>query len=577
MWMAWRLELENIGKRYPGVVANDGVGLRVAPGQIHAVLGENGAGKSTLMKIIFGAVQPDAGTIRFNGDIVQMRTPHVARSLGVAMVFQHFSLFDTLSVAENVWLGLDRKPGLVEVARRIREVAAGYGLDIAPDRPVHTLSVGERQRVEIIRALLTDPKLLILDEPTSVLAPQAVHKLFDTLRKLAATGCSILYISHKLDEIRALCHHCTVMRAGKVVAEVDPARESNASLSRLMVGADIARPSRKPAQPGAVALELKGLSQPAADPYGVALQNVNLQLRAGEMLGIAGVSGNGQRELLAVLSGEDARAPRGFDDAGNLRVAPGSLQLFGTPLAGSSPEQRRHAGLRVVPEERLGRGAVPAMDLAANTLLTHTGADSVRHGWLRWDAVAARTQAIIARFGVRATGPQAAAQSLSGGNLQKFIVGREISGAPKVLVVAQPTWGVDVGAAAHIRAELLALRDAGCALLVISEELDELFDICDRIAVMARGRLSPALPIAEATVERIGQWMSGLWDAAVPPHGLPLRVGEEETGQSEIGSSDAVLAAMPVATAAPDLLPAGGEDRGVERAAASPRSQHAQA
>ena len=322
--MAWRLELENIGKRYPGVVANDGVGLRVAPGQIHAVLGENGAGKSTLMKIIFGAVQPDCGSIRFDGVQVQVRTPHVARSLGVAMVFQHFSLFDTLSVAENVWLGMDRKPGLVEVARRIRGVAAGYGLDIAPERPVHTLSVGERQRVEIIRALLTDPKLLILDEPTSVLAPQAVHKLFGTLRKLAATGCSILYISHKLDEIRTLCHHCTVMRAGKVVAEVDPARESNASLSRLMVGADIARPKRRPAQPGVVALQLSGLSQPAADPYGVDLQDISLQLRTGEMLGIAGVSGNGQRELLAVLSGEDARAPRGSDDAGNLRVAPGS-------------------------------------------------------------------------------------------------------------------------------------------------------------------------------------------------------------------------------------------------------------
>ncbi len=510
--MVWRLELEGISKRYPGVVANADVSLRVAPGQIHAVLGENGAGKSTLMKIIDGAVQPDGGSIRFDGELVQMRNPHVARSLGVAMVFQHFSLFDTLSVAENVWLGLDRSSSLLEVTRRIREVAAGYGLDIAPERPVHTLSVGERQRVEIIRALLTDPKLLILDEPTSVLAPQAVHKLFDTLRQLAASGCSILYISHKLDEIRALCHHCTVMRAGRVVAEVDPARESNASLSRLMIGADIAPPTRRPAQPGAVALELIKLSQPAADPYGVDLHDINLQLRAGEMLGIAGVSGNGQQELLAVLSGEDARVPRSAETGRQPRADPRCMQLFGKPLAGSSPGQRRRAGLRVVPEERLGRGAVPAMDLAANTLLTHTGADTVRHGWLRWGAVRAQAQAIISRFGVHAAGPQAAAQSLSGGNLQKFVVGREIIGNPRVLVVAQPTWGVDVGAAAQIRAELLALRDAGCALLVISEELDELFEICDRIAVIARGRLSPALPIAEATVERIGQWMSGLWD-----------------------------------------------------------------
>ena len=518
--MVWRLELEGITKRYPGVVANDGVSLRVAPGQIHAVLGENGAGKSTLMKIIFGAVQPDAGAIRLNGDVVQMRNPHVARALGVSMVFQHFSLFDTLSVAENVWLGLDPGSTLAQVTQRIGEVAAGYGLDIDPARPVHTLSVGERQRVEIIRALLTRPQLLILDEPTSVLAPQAVQRLFDTLRKLAATGCSILYISHKLDEIRALCHHCTVMRAGRVVGEVDPAGESNASLSRLMIGADIALPSRNPAQPGAVALELKGLNQPAADPYGVALQNVNLQLRAGEILGIAGVSGNGQQELLAVLSGEDARRP----------VPADALRLFGQDLGGMAPGRRRRAGLRVVPEERLGRGAVPAMDLAANTLLTHADAQSVRAGWIRWPAVAAKARGIIARFGVRAAGPQALAQSLSGGNLQKFIMGREISGEPRALVVAQPIWGVDVGAAAQIRGELLALRDRGCALLVISEELDELFEIADRIAVIARGRLSPALPIAEASVEQVGQWMSGLWDAAAAAQAVAA--GHEEVDRA---------------------------------------------
>ena len=518
--MVWRLELEGITKRYPGVVANDGVSLRVAPGQIHAVLGENGAGKSTLMKIIFGAVQPDAGAIRLNGDVVQMRNPHMARTLGVSMVFQHFSLFDTLSVAENVWLGLDPGSTLAQVTQRIGEVAAGYGLDIDPARPVHTLSVGERQRVEIIRALLTRPQLLILDEPTSVLAPQAVQRLFDTLRKLAATGCSILYISHKLDEIRALCHHCTVMRAGRVVGEVDPAGESNASLSRLMIGADIAPPSRKPAQPGAVALELKGLNQPAADPYGVALQNVNLQLRAGEILGIAGVSGNGQQELLAVLSGEDARRP----------VPADALRLFGQDLGGMAPGRRRRAGLRVVPEERLGRGAVPAMDLAANTLLTHADAQSVRAGWIRWPAVAAKARGIIARFGVRAAGPQALAQSLSGGNLQKFIMGREISGEPRALVVAQPIWGVDVGAAAQIRGELLALRDRGCALLVISEELDELFEIADRIAVIARGRLSPALPIAEASVEQVGQWMSGLWDATAAAQAVAA--GHEEVDRA---------------------------------------------
>jgi general nucleoside transport system ATP-binding protein len=236
--MTPRLELTNISKQYPAVKANDRISLRVQPGEIHAVLGENGAGKSTLMKIIYGAVQPDEGEIVWNGQPVRMKNPHEARAHGISMVFQHFSLFDTLTVSQNVWLGLDKTMPLAQVVERIRAVAGEYGLDVDPLRPVHTLSVGERQRVEIVRALLTNPQLLILDEPTSVLTPQAVQRLFVTLRQLAAKGCSILYISHKLDEIRALCHHCTVLRAGRVTGEVDPAQESNASLSRLMIGAE---------------------------------------------------------------------------------------------------------------------------------------------------------------------------------------------------------------------------------------------------------------------------------------------------------------------------------------------------
>ena len=493
-----RLELSGITKRYPAVVANDAVSLRVAPGQIHAVLGENGAGKSTLMKIIYGAVRPDAGAMRWNGQPVQVASPTAARALGISMVYQHFSLFDTLTAAENVWLGLDKTLSLAKVTSRIVEVAREYGLEVDPLRPVHTLSVGERQRVEIVRALMTDPTLLILDEPTSVLTPQAVQSLFVTLRKLSSEGCSILYISHKLDEIRSLCHHCTVLRGGRVTGEVDPTQETNASLSRLMIGAEPPPLQHRPAKAAGVVLEVRGLTLAKQDPFGTALDAVSFAVRAGEVVGIAGVSGNGQQELMAALSGEDVRA------------AAGSIMLFGCDIAGAPPGQRRRAGLHFVPEERLGRGAVPTLSLAQNTLLTRTRAVG-RGGWLRTGDIAALADALIARFKVKAGGAAAAAKSLSGGNLQKFIVGREIDADPKLLIVSQPTWGVDVGAAAQIRGELLALRDKGCAVLVVSEELDELFEICDRLVVIAQGRVSPSVVTAQASVATIGEWMSGLW------------------------------------------------------------------
>jgi simple sugar transport system ATP-binding protein len=496
-----RLELSGISKQYPAVRANDRVALRVQPGEIHAVLGENGAGKSTMMKIIYGAVQPDEGEIRWNGQPVTIKSPAQARSLGISMVYQHFSLFDTLTAAENVWLGLDKAMTLAQVTQRIGEVAHTYGLDVDAARPVHTLSVGERQRVEIIRALLTDPQLLILDEPTSVLTPQAVEKLFVTLRQLSHRGCSILYISHKLDEIRALCHHCTVMRGGKVTGEVDPRQESNAGLSRLMIGAEPPPLQHRASQAGATLLDVRALNLNRQDPFGVDLRDVSFRVRAGEIVGVAGVSGNGQQELMAALSGEDTRA------------APGTITLGGADIAQTGPRERRALGLHFVPEERLGRGAVPLLSLSQNTLLTRTETVS-KAGWIATGRVQRLAEDLIARFNVRAGGAGATAKSLSGGNLQKFIVGREIAAGPKLLIVSQPTWGVDVGAAAQIRGELLALRDAGCALLVVSEELDELFEISDRLLVIAKGRLSPSVPTAEASTLQIGEWMSGLWDAA---------------------------------------------------------------
>jgi len=499
-----RLQLTGITKAYPGVVANSDVSLTVMPGETHAVLGENGAGKSTLMKIIYGSVKPDAGEIKLNGQVMQIRNPKEARANGISMVFQHFNLFDTMTVAENVWLGLARS-SLEQVTASILAKATEYGLDIDPTRPVHTLSVGEMQRVEIIRALLTRPELLILDEPTSVLTPQAVEKLFVVLKKLASEGCSILYISHKLHEIRELCSACTVLRGGKVTGVCNPQEESNASLSRMMIGAEPPLLERNARKAGSAAMHVKGLNLEREDQFGVDLHDIHLHIRSGEVVGIAGVSGNGQKELLYALSGEDCRAPRG------------SIHMGETDVSRMHPGARRKLGLHFVPEERLGRGAVPTLSLAHNMLLTRT--ESIAYpkfagGWIRVKSLEDHAAAIIKAFNVKAGGPQSVAKSLSGGNLQKFIVGREIDAKPKLFIVSQPTWGVDVGAAAQIRGEILALRDAGCAVLVVSEELDELFEVCDRLHVIARGKLSPSVPMAEATVEKIGEWMSGLWEAA---------------------------------------------------------------
>jgi ABC-type uncharacterized transport system ATPase subunit len=499
-----RLELNGLTKIYPSVIANENVSLKVRKGEIHAVLGENGAGKSTLMKMIYGVSRPDAGEIKWEGETVQVENPAHARSLGIGMVFQHFSLFETLTVVENVALALPGNPDLKELAEQITVVSEKYGLPVDPNRLVHALSVGERQRVEIIRCLLQNPKLLIMDEPTSVLTPQAVRKLFDTLRQLAEEGCSILYISHKLDEIQELCHVATVLRDGKVTGDCFPAEETPQSMASMMIGKELPVCQQSGmAMLGEVRLRLNKLTQPSDDPFGTSLQDIDLEICSGEILGIAGVSGNGQQELLYALSGEKPLAQKDL------------VEICGVQAGSLLPDARRAAGMGFVPEERLGRGAVPQMSLSDNALLTAHGADMLSHGMIRFSVVEKFANRCIDEFNVKCGGSEHAARSLSGGNLQKFIMGREILQTPRVLVAAQPTWGVDVGAAAFIRQRLIDLKNAGTAILVISEELEELFEISDRIAVIANGRLSPAKKLTDTNIDEIGVWMSGMWPGAV--------------------------------------------------------------
>jgi simple sugar transport system ATP-binding protein len=488
-----RLALREISKRYPGVVANDGVSLEVAAGEIHAILGENGAGKSTLVKIIAGAVAADAGAIEFDGQPVVGADPAAARALGVAMVYQHFSLFDSLTVAENIALGLDRRLARGELAEAIGDAGRRYGMQIDPAAHVHDLSMGERQRVEIVRALLARPKLLILDEPTSVLTPQATEALFATLRQLASEGVSVLFISHKLDEIRRLASRCTVMRAGRVVAQVDPRDESEHSLARLMIGGQPPQIAAHDTAPGQPRLAIDGLRlSEGGEP-------LTFEVRSGEIVGIAGISGNGQNALMALLAGErTARAE--------------SIRLDGKPVGALGPRQRRALGLRYVPEERIGHGAVPELSLAENALLTIDRLQ--QRGFVRPAAAAAYAEEVVRHFDVRCAGTQARAGSLSGGNLQKYLIGREVLAEPQVLLVNQPTWGVDVGAAAAIRNSLIALRARGCAILVVSEEIDELFELADRLMVMAGGRLSPAVAAHRMPVDELGVWMAGRWPHA---------------------------------------------------------------
>ncbi len=495
------LVLEGISKHYPGCLANDNISLRIKHGSIHALLGENGAGKSTLMKVIYGLLQPDAGRIIWEGKAIAIANPAQARQLGIGMVLQNFALFETLTVLENIALGTGKTTGrnMTTLTARIVAVAHQYGMALELQRPVHTLSAGERQRVEIVRCLMQDTKLLILDEPTSALTPQEVDALFTTLRQLAAQGTSIVFISHKLKEVQALCDYATVLRNGAVVDSCKPAEHSAASLAEMMVGVATPVVENYAKVTGAdVYLRVANLSLASDDPFGVALQGINLSVHRGEIVGIAGVAGNGQSELLAALSGE------------RLCRNDTAIRLADVAIGGMRPDRRRQHGLAVVPEDRLGQGAVGDMSLRHNGLLTGFLQGLIKRGFVKTQAIDTFAARIIDEYNVQCDGSNTLAKNLSGGNLQKFIVGRELLQNPTCLVAAHPTWGVDVAAAIAIHNALLALRDSGSAVLIVSEDLDELFRISDRLCVLFRGRLSPLKPTVDTSIEAVGQWMVGI-------------------------------------------------------------------
>ena len=497
------VEMRGITKRFPGVLANDHIDFSVEEGEIHALLGENGAGKTTLMNILYGFYQPDEGEIFVRGQKADIRSPHDAIALGLGMVHQHFQLVPPFTVAENIVLGMrsSREPFLEDprkLAERINEYSERFGLKVDPHRRIWELSVGEQQRVEILKALYRGADLLILDEPTAVLTPQETESLFNTVfRLLAGARKSIIFITHKLNEVFAVATRITVLRDGRVVDTVATSDTTKEELARMMVGREVfLKIDKGPPKRGDVALEAKGLC--ATDDRGLpALKNVSLTVRQGEILGIAGVDGNGQRELEEVLTG--------------LRpITGGRLLIGGRDMTGASPAQIIACGVGHIPSDRTRMGLVADLSVADNAVLgTVEQPPFTRHGLLDQRAIEDHARRLIAEYDVRVPNPTVVAGKLSGGNAQKLVLARELARKPRIIIAAQPTRGLDVGATEYVRQKLVEQRDNGVAVLLISTELEEILSLSDRIAVMYEGEIVGLAEPTEVTVEELGLMMAG--------------------------------------------------------------------
>jgi simple sugar transport system ATP-binding protein len=492
------VRLRGIGKRFPGVVANDDINIDVRRGTIHALVGENGAGKSTLMKILYGVQKPDSGTIEINGKQVTLHSPADAIANEVGMVFQHFMLADNLTVLENVVLGAEGQHGIGAAARKeIERISDAYGLDVDPEALVETLGVGSRQRVEILKVLYRGARIVILDEPTAVLVPHEVDELFQNLRGLKSEGISVIFISHKLDEVLAVADEITVIRRGTTVATVEPDEVTSRQLAELMVGSELPSPSREASTvTDEVLLSVRDLSLDTADGRAL-LEGVSFDIHRGEVLGIAGVEGNGQEELVESI-------------IGMRHGVRGTVRLGDHDVSSMSTRDRRAAGVGYIPADRHRHGLLLEAPLWENRVLGHQfRPPSVKHGLIDKSGARADTQRIIEEYDVRTPGTDVLASALSGGNQQKFIVGREMSSEPILLIASHPTRGVDVGAQAAIWDHIKRARRDGLAVLLISADLDELIGLSDTIEVILRGRLVGSFDPAEVTPEELGSAMTG--------------------------------------------------------------------